>query len=146
MSAVDIRDATVADAEAMHEIEVASFSDPWTAEAFRSMLAHPQMHARAAVDDGALVGYCIAWIVEDECELANIAVSPAMRRAGVGRALLDDLIAAMDARGGGTIWLEVRDSNVAGRALYASRDFVEVGRRRQYYRAPVEDAVVMRRR
>jgi ribosomal-protein-alanine N-acetyltransferase len=145
MSLPRLRFATPEDAPAMRAVEVASFSDPWTEAAFRSLLRHPQMHARVAESGGVLLGYCIGWIVGDECELANIAVAPGARRTGLGARLLDDLIAAVEGHGGGTIYLEVREGNAAARALYASRGFEEAGRRRQYYRAPVEDAVVMRR-
>lgn len=143
--AVTIRFATTDDAAAMHAIEVASFGDPWSAASFRSMLAHPQMHARVAEGAGEFLGYAIAWIVGDEAELANIAVAPPARRRGVGAALLDDLLRTVDGHGGATVWLEVREGNVAARALYATRDFRETGRRKGYYRAPVEDALVLRR-
>ncbi len=142
---VAIRDGTSEDMRAIHAIEVASFADPWSEGAFRSMLAHPQVRLRVAVREGDVAGYSIAWILDDECELANLAVAPSSRRAGAGGALLDDLIAEVERRGGGTIWLEVRASNAAARALYESRGFSEMGRRKGYYRAPVEDAVLMRR-
>ena len=142
---VALREATPDDVPAIHAIEVASFADPWSEGAFRSMIAHPQVRARVATRGGEVVGYSIAWIVDDECELANVAVAPTIRRAGAGGALLDDLIAEVERRGGATIWLEVRASNAAARALYESRGFAEMGRRKGYYRAPVEDAVLMRR-
>jgi ribosomal-protein-alanine N-acetyltransferase len=145
VSDVVLRFATPEDAPALHAIEVASFGDPWSEAAFRSILAHPQMHARVAESAGVVAGYCIAWIVGDECELANLAVAPAARRLGLGARLLDDLIAAMDGHGGGSIFLEVREGNAPARALYRSRGFAEVGRRKRYYRAPVEDALIMRR-
>jgi ribosomal-protein-alanine N-acetyltransferase len=137
--------ATVEDAPTLHAIEVECFGDPWSEASFRSMLEHPQMHARVARRDGAIVGYCIAWIVDDEAELANIAVAPSARRAGIGTRLLDDLLRAVDEKGGGTVFLEVREGNAAARALYESRDFRVLGRRKGYYRSPVEDALVMRR-
>jgi ribosomal-protein-alanine N-acetyltransferase len=103
------------------------------------------MYARVAMRDDALLGYCIAWILDGEAELANLAVAPWARRAGVGAALLDDLLRAVDGDRDGSVWLEVREGNGAARALYESRGFREVGRRKGYYRAPVEDAVMMRR-
>jgi ribosomal-protein-alanine N-acetyltransferase len=140
-----IRPATAADAATLRAIELASFSDPWTEEAFRSILAHPQMRIRVAERDGAVVGFSIAWIVADEAELANLAVRPEARRAGIGAALLDELLAAVDAAGPGTIFLEVREGNEAAIALYMARGFATAGRRKSYYRAPVEDALIMRR-
>jgi ribosomal-protein-alanine N-acetyltransferase len=91
-----------------------------------------------------VVGYVVAWLVADEAEVANLAVAPEWRGRGVGAALLD--AALNEARKGGAhvAHLEVRDSNVAARALYGSRGFMPVGRRRRYYQAPVEDAVLLR--
>jgi ribosomal-protein-alanine N-acetyltransferase len=91
-----------------------------------------------------VVGYVVAWLVADEAEVANLAVAPEWRGRGVGAALLD--AALNEARNGGAhvAHLEVRDSNVAARALYGSRGFMPVGRRRRYYQAPVEDAVLLR--
>jgi [ribosomal protein S18]-alanine N-acetyltransferase len=72
-------------------------------------------------------------------------VAPEVRGQGVGARLLDDALAAARRNGATAAYLEVRDSNAAARALYASRGFEQVGRRRNYYRKPVEDALVMRR-
>lgn len=142
---VTIRRAADDDVAAIHRIERASFGDPWSAASFRSMLAHPQMHATVAERAGVVVGYCIAWIVGDEAELANIAVDPALRRLGVGAVLLDHLLHTVDGHGKCTVYLEVREGNAAARALYRSRGFVASGRRKRYYRKPDEDAVIMRR-
>lgn len=142
---VELRSAVAGDVHAMHAIEVECFGDPWSVESFRSSLAHPRVRARVAARGGTLIGYSIAVIVDEEAELSNLAVTPRERRTGVGALLLDDLLDAVAAGGDGSVWLEVRDGNVAARGLYASRGFVESGRRKGYYRGPVEDAVVMRR-
>ena len=126
-------------------IERASFNDPWSEASFRSMLANPQVLAHVVEREGAVVGYSIAWMVSDEAELANLAIAAGVRQAGVGGRLLDHLLGVIAARGGAAVYLEVRDSNVAARALYASRGFVVMGRRTAYYRSPDEDAVIMRR-
>jgi ribosomal-protein-alanine N-acetyltransferase len=84
-------------------------------------------------------------VAADEGEIADLAVAPWARRRGVGGLLLD--LAAADARDVGvrTLYLEVRESNAAAIALYESRGFGTIGRRRQYYRHPMEDALVLRR-
>jgi ribosomal-protein-alanine acetyltransferase len=92
----------------------------------------------------AVVGYVVTWVVADEAELANLAVAPGRRRAGIGRSLLDSAIADVLARGATSLYLEVRESNVAGRAMYGGRGFVPVGRRPSYYRNPTEDALLLR--
>lgn len=86
----------------------------------------------------------VALEAADEGEILNLAVSPAGRRHGLGRALVEQAVATLRERGVGQIYLEVRESNAPARALYAARGFKEVGRRKQYYRRPVEDAIVLR--
>lgn len=145
MTGVRIRPATLADLPAIMVIEQSSFADPWTLGAFRGMLGQSHVIGAIAELEGEVVGYTIAWAIGDEAELANIAVAPDRRGAGIGRQLLDALLALLDARGGATVFLEVRDSNEAAQALYRSRGFTAAGRRKGYYRKPTEDAVVMRR-
>jgi ribosomal-protein-alanine N-acetyltransferase len=89
-------------------------------------------------------GYVVAWFVLEEGEIGNLAVAGEARRQGLGARLLDHAIAAVRRSDVDVLYLEVRDSNAAARALYASRGFVEVGRRREYYRRPKEDALVLR--
>ena len=140
-----IRDAQASDVPAVVAIEWASFPDPWSAQSFRGLVSQPPARFRVAEVLGEIAGYSVAWQVGDEAELANLAVAAAARRQGVGRALLDDLLRHADERGVATTYLEVREGNAAAQALYRSRGFAEAGRRRHYYREPVEDAVVMRR-
>jgi ribosomal-protein-alanine N-acetyltransferase len=80
----------------------------------------------------------------DEGEIANLAVAPDWRGRGIGALLLVTAITAARSRDATALYLEVRDSNDAARALYAAHGFLEVGRRRRYYRKPVEDALVLR--
>lgn len=142
---VRVRDLAERDLDAILVIEQASFHDPWSADSFRSMLAQPQVIATVVERSGAVAGYCIAWRVDDEAELTNLAVAPGLRRAGLGLALLDHLIEGIAARGGATLYLEVRESNAAAQALYRSRGFEITGRRKSYYSGPTEDALIMRR-
>lgn len=143
---IAVRPTIADDVPAMASIEALAFSDPWPASSFHELLAHPFSRMATAVDpSGAVVGYCIMLRAADEAEIANIATAPGMRRRGVGAQLLDEAIAAGEAAGVIAMFLEVRESNVAARALYASRGFSAVGRRRGYYSRPVEDALVLRR-
>lgn len=140
-----LRRAAAGDVPAMVEIERASFSDPWSAASFRALLDSPIGRVTVAELDGALLGYAVAWRVDAEAELANIAVAPGARRTGVAAALLDELLEEYDRPPAASVFLEVREGNVAAQALYASRGFTTVGRRAGYYRRPTEDALVMRR-
>lgn len=139
---------------AIAAIERRSFSDPWSADAFRDVQSNPRVFFAAAHESsnggaegggGPVVGYVVAWFVLDEGEIANLAVAPEARGRGFGAMLLDAAVAEGERVGVSTMYLEVRSSNLRARRLYESRGFVEVGRRRRYYRRPVEDAIILRR-
>ena len=143
---VRIERATRDDVAEVVAIERAAFSDPWSAQSFREALEHSAVYFACARRDGVgVVGYVVAWFVADEGEIANVAVSPAGWGTGIGRALLDSALEEAERRRASAVYLEVRDSNERARRLYKSRGFEEVGRRRGYYRRPVEDAIVLRR-
>ena len=145
LGVVAIRPAAVGDVDAIHAIEKASFADPWSRRSFDALLSEPAVYFRVAdAAPGEVAGYVVAWCVVDEAEIANVAVAAPMRGRGVGAALLDAALAHAAHVGCRHAFLEVRESNAAARALYASRGFTQVGRRRGYYRHPVEDALVLR--
>jgi [ribosomal protein S18]-alanine N-acetyltransferase len=144
--AVSISPANAADLGAIAKIERAAFSDPWSERSFREALSQPSIYFVAArSDDGDVLGYVVAWFVADEGQIANLAVAPAGWGRGIGRALLTAALQEAASRRVTEVYLEVRDSNYRARRLYGSSGFKEVGRRRNYYRLPVEDAVVLRR-
>ena len=128
-------------------IEEASFSDPWSESSFRQAIDNPGVFFQVATEGagGPVVGYVVAWFAADEGEIANVAVAPSARGRGVGGLLLDAAIVAAADHGAEALYLDVRESNARARALYDSRGFIEVGRRRRYYRRPAEDAIVLRR-
>ena len=95
-----------------------------------------------AVD--GLAGFAVGKVVADVGELESIAVQPGSRRAGVGKALCMAVIEWCRSEGASAVELEVRAASVGALALYASLGFERVGTRRQYYREPVDDAVLMR--
>jgi ribosomal-protein-alanine N-acetyltransferase len=145
-AAVRVRPAAGRDLAAIHVIECASFADPWALDGFLDMIDHPRARLDVAVDDaGVILGYAVAWFVADESEIANLAVAPGARRRGVGAVLLDHVLAVAVSLGVRSIFLEVRESNAAAQQLYAGRQFAVAGRRKAYYRKPVEDALIMRR-
>jgi len=146
-----VRTAEPRDVARVAAIELASFADPWTADSFQASLTLDHMRFLVAVDDGGaagagqVVGYVLAMVLGPEGEIADIAVAPEARGAGIGGLLLDEVTRRLRAHGVRTIYLEVRESNEAARRLYESRGFGHVGRRRGYYQQPSEDALVMRR-
>lgn len=119
---------------------------PWSRGQFAGSLAggHEAWVARLA---GDMVGYGVVMRVLDEAELLNIAILKPWHRLGLGRAFLEFLMQHAWQGGARILFLEVRASNDAGRALYRGAGFSEIGLRRGYYPAQQgrEDAIVMNR-
>ncbi len=126
------------------EIERGSFSAPWSAFTFRSLLRRRSAVLLVAEEGERIAGYAVLWIGSGGAELGNLAVRRAFRGQGTGRALLDEVLREAAAGGAGTVFLEVRESNEAARQLYAGAGFRFVGMRSDYYVSPREDALVMR--
>lgn len=143
---VRIRPLTMSRLDEVLAIERVSFSDPWSREMFRGeLMVGGGTYARLAERDGVVVGYLCAVLIMDEAHVGNLAVAPAERRQGVAQMLLDDLVDAARKRGAVRVTLEVRESNQNARKFYYKNDFIDVAIRKNYYRNPVEDAIVMLR-
>ena len=142
-----LRPAVDGDLSGIARIERASFADPWSEESFRRLIGvKPAIFLVAENEpDDAVAGYIAAFSVGEDGEILNVAVAPDHRGHGLAGQMLDAVLIEFAARGVRTAFLEVRESNQAARALYASRGFSEIGRRSGYYRRPVEDALVLRR-
>ena len=114
-----------------------SFGEAWSEGQCFGVVSMPGSRLIIARDsdaaDSGVIGFALARVVVDECELMLLAVTPQSRRAGVGRALLDAIIGDASAANASSVFLEMRDGNPAV-SLYSTADFVEVGRRRHYYR------------
>jgi [ribosomal protein S18]-alanine N-acetyltransferase len=142
---VSLRSARIGDVDSMAQIELEAFSDPWPASAFAGLLTASHARVRVAVNaHDEPIGYCVLLSAADEGEIANIAVESSRRGQGIGARLLDDALQSAQHEGVRSVYLEVRTSNHPARDLYTSRAFVAVGRRRAYYRNPMEDALVLR--
>ena len=120
--------------------------DPWPAAAFNRELASPHNHYVGARVGDTLVGYAgisrLGRTPPFEYEVHTIGVDTAYQGQGIGRRLLDELLAFAD---GGVVYLEVRTDNAAAIGLYRSAGFEQIGLRRRYYRASGADAYTMRR-
>ena len=127
-------------------LEGCCFSAPWS----RNMLAEELDNALSAFlvaldGDGKVVGYAGLQVILDEGYITNVAVRPEWRRRGVAGKLLQVFLDFAQAHKLAFLTLEVRESNYGAIALYGSRGFRSVGRRRNYYEHPREDAVIMTR-
>jgi ribosomal-protein-alanine N-acetyltransferase len=136
---------TEADLPVVTRLERASFSDPWPASGFLELLHAPHSLLTVAEERGTVVGYSVLVVVADEAELANLAVDPAWHRRGIAQHLVRGVMQEAGQRGARTLYLEVREGNLAARALYAGLGFSAIGRRPGYYRHPDEDALVLQR-
>ncbi|MBU3750639.1 MAG: ribosomal-protein-alanine N-acetyltransferase [Mycobacterium sp.] len=140
---------TSRDAARCAELEEMLFGgdDPWPQEAFVRELAAPHIRYVAARVDGLLVGYAgiarLGRVPPFEYEIHTIGVDPAYQGDGIGRAMMDRLLAWTDP--GSPVLLEVRTDNEPAISLYRSLGFATVGLRRRYYRASGADAFTMRR-
>ena len=142
-----IRPATLADVTAIGEAEQVCFGDPWSPSGIAELFENETVVALAAETGGPeirLAGYAFARVIADEAEILNLAVLPLFRRRGIGGRLLEAAVTAVRTAGAGELFLEVRESNAAAKALYLTRGFRPVGVRTGYYRNPRENAVVLR--
>jgi len=122
-------------------LEQEQFSDPWSAESLADLLVQKCCFGYVLVTDTAVLAYAITQQVIEEGELLRIAVWKQYRRKGFGSQLLQALLQETEAV---RIWnLEVRESNLAARALYEKMGFRLLGARREYYQNPIEDALLM---
>ena len=127
---------------ALAELEILSFSEPWSCESLR-ILTGDGGFGVVAMLDGRAVAYGGATFVLDEGSITNIATHPDLRGRGIGHAVVRALLSAARARGITSVFLEVRPSNAPALALYRGEGFEEVGRRKSFYRHPTEDAILM---
>lgn len=131
------------DAELIAEIERKCFATPWTEEQIKSS-DDSTVFFLARVDE-KVVGYGGMYTVLDEGYVTNIGVLPEFRRRGIGAKIVNELIDFSKERSLSFLSLEVRVSNIAAINLYKSFGFEEVGKRKNFYRLPNEDALIMTR-
>ena len=127
---------------AVAHIEAECFAEPWSEKSLKLLLGE-QGFAFAAVASGTVVAYGGMMCVLDEGQITNVATLPEFRRMGIGRKIMDALEDFAAERGIAMLSLEVRESNIAARKLYASCGWREEGIRKNFYRRPCENGIVM---
>lgn len=130
----NLAEAVLAVMESVYE------TSPWTLEQIASSMSSQDEEYYLAYEGQELVGFLAVQTVLDEMEILQIAVKADFQRLGIASQLM---AAVMD--WDGDIFLEVRESNSAAQALYTRQHFTKIGKRKDYYRNPVEDAVIMKR-
>jgi ribosomal-protein-alanine N-acetyltransferase len=141
---VVIRAMAAEDVPTVARLEKESFSTPWNARTFRTLLGRPGAELWVAEHaSSGVIGYYVLWCIQDQGELANIAVEAGFRGQRIGSMLLDHALEVAASRGVESVYLEVRVSNATARAMYESRGFEQIGTRKNYYDRPREDACVL---
>ena len=140
---MQIRPMTQNDCEQVAAIEAVSFSMPWSLKAFTDTVEKDNFRYFVAEEAGEILGYCGFLFVLDEAEIPNVCVKSSARKQGVGKKMMNELIEEAKKLGISTLFLEVRESNAAARALYKSLGFAEDGIRKNFYEQPVEHAILM---
>ena len=139
-----VRTAVLSDMNAIAELERQLFSDPWTEGMLSDCLCQNHYALSVYVDTLQTVrGYLISTHVAGEAELLRIGVDPVCRRQGIGRMLMDRFAQWCEERETPDVFLEVRQSNHPAIALYERFGLEIVGRRKNYYHNPDEDAALM---
>ena len=127
------------------ELERICFADPWSEKSIASELGNIWSLWLVALDGDDVVGYIGSQTAVDETDVMNVAVHPDHRRRGIAESLIEMLITELKNRGSHALLLEVRASNVPAIALYEKLGFRQVGLRKNYYRNPKEDALILRK-
>ena len=127
---------------AVAALEKANFSEPWSENSVRGELTNKLSLWLVAVENDTVLGYVGSQTVLEEADMMNIAVEESARRRGIARALVEELIRRLPAH---CLILEVRASNAPAIGLYESMGFTQIGRRKNYYRKPREDALILRK-
>ncbi len=146
-----VLDADVSDAGAFAVLHASSFTDPWSAASFATLLCRQQVFGlKLMADGGGVAAFILAQVIAGDGEVLTFCVDPALRLAGRGRWLLEEACRRARAQGALSVYLEVSEENAAALALYAKAGFVSVGRRKGYYVEPAigargSDALVMRK-
>ena len=139
----EIREMCLSDIEAVLRIEKESFSLPWSAAAFENELNNPDTFYYVWIEDNEPVGYAGFWKILTDGNITNIAFSQSARGQGRGQKLVSFLKEKAGQMGITTMTLEVRKSNAAAIAVYQKNGFQIAGMRKDYYRKPAEDALIM---
>jgi ribosomal-protein-alanine N-acetyltransferase len=134
---------TTGDLDQVAQIESSCFSNPWPRESFRHDLSDRRAYTLVAKEGEKVLAYLVAYIIEEELQIANIAVRAEHRRRGIGERLLAEALSRGRKIGCRYAVLDVRPSNSAAAQLYSKFGFSLAGHRPWYYADPSENALIM---
>ena len=140
---IKFRNMLPEDAVAISGFEKRLFGTCLDAESYKKMCLQEENIYMAAEDNGNVIAYCAITALYETADLCNIAVKEEYRRCHIAEKLLESCIIRCKDRGVKRILLEARESNAPALNFYKKMDFMEIGRRKGYYKEPCEDAVIM---
>ncbi|MBM7606655.1 ribosomal-protein-alanine N-acetyltransferase [Metabacillus crassostreae] len=141
---LSIRKMIKEDIEQVYQIELLSFSAPWSKESLLYELEQNLFAKYIVVEsEGQIIGYCGLWVIMEDAQITNIAVHPDYRGLNIGEALLKFAVQLSKEMKAKRITLEVRVSNHVAQSLYKKVGFVTGGIRKRYYTDNQEDALIM---
>ena len=138
-----IREMTAADVPLAAEIEKLCFAHPWSEQSIESEMSSENSVFLMAFEEDKAIGYVGLSAVLDEGYMGNLAVTEQYRRNGVGRSLMNELMRICRDKDFSFVTLEVRESNLPAVNLYISLGFERVGVRKNYYKEPTENALLL---
>ncbi len=142
---MDFRRAIPADAAGIAELEEIIFPDPWSYRDIQDTICTEGSMCFTAVDGDKVIAYVIGRLIAPEGEIYRIAVRPEKRQRGIGYRLLDYSVKTSKGKGLERLFLEVRSKNIPAINLYTAYGFTKIGIRKNYYRDPQDDALIMLR-
>ena len=140
---MDFRRSIPADATGIARLEEEIFSDAWSYRDIQDLICTEGSMCFTAVDGGEVVAYVIGRLIAPEGEIYRVAVTPERRQRGIGYRLLDFAVKTSKGKGLERLFLEVRSKNIPAINLYTAYGFREIGVRKNYYKNPQDDAIVM---
>ena len=143
MSNLEIREFNINDIEELYEVELTSFTDPWSKESFKDELNNEIAHYLVGSINNKVVAYIGAWFILDEAHITNVAVKSDFRRQKIAKQLITAFIVLAKKHQITSITLQERASNIPAQSLYQQFGFEKQGLRKRYYADNNEDAIMM---
>ena len=140
-----LRIAQQNDAPSVAKIEAECFSDAWSEKSLAEQI-DGKMHLTVVAEcDGEVVGYVSGQLIPPECEVFRVATLSAFRRKGIAEAMLTYFENTADGVAKNTFFIEVREANTAARSLYRKSGYEEIAVRKNYYKNPCENAIILKK-
>ena len=140
---MEFRRSIPKDATGIARLEEEIFSDAWSYRDVQDLICTEGGMCFTAVDGDEVIAYVIGRLIAPEGEIYRVAVTPSRRQRGIGYRLLDYAVKTSKGQGLERLFLEVRSKNVPAINLYRAYGFKEIGTRKNYYKDPQDDAIVM---